>query len=220
MSLKALIVSFLLLNTTIYAQKPSNVLIQPYCKQVLVGQDNYIEIVAQQCKSISKNDVTATFQVYDKEIEPLEVKENNGRFTIKPPAIGEIILYITTDSGIVTKNLMSHYMTAVGYFGGKRANSHQKISAAEMKAQEGVYSIVEFCGYDANCKVMDFELLRISTNGKSFKNMNINGQFDEKSKKIIQQTLKGDIYVFRNIRYRCAGMPISEFLEDMTFDIE
>jgi GldM C-terminal domain len=220
MSLKALIVSFLLLNTAIYAQKPSQILIQTEYKQVIVGQDNRIEIVTQQCKPIGKNDVTATFQVYDKKTEPLEVKENNGRFTIKPPAIGEIILYITTDSGIVTKILMSHYMTAVGYFGGRRANSHQKIGAGEMKAQEGVDARVECCGYDAKCKVIDFELLRISTNGKSFKNMNMNGQFDEKSQKIIQQTQKSDIYVVRNIRYRCPGMPAPEFLEDMTFEIE
>ena len=53
-----------------------------------------------------------------------------------------------------------------------------------------------------------------------FRGSNTGGAFDATIRPIINRALPGDIYWFRNIRYRCPGSAQPGFAQDIAIEIE
>jgi hypothetical protein len=189
--------------------------------QYLIAKvDNTIRIVAQQKEPVSLSQLNATFQGYDSEKEPIEIIEGNGYFTINPDSIGIVEIYITIGDTVEIKTLRVNPIEAVGRLGRHRANSDTKIGGGEFKAQMGIIASVECCGFDARCNVLGFQTIRISNRNQIERKINKGGGFDEETREIIMKAESGDIYIFREIKYKCPGSEKPQRLDDMIFEIE
>lgn len=189
--------------------------------QYLIAKvNNPIRIVAQQEEPVSISQLSATFQRYDSEKETIEVVEGKGYFIINPDSIGTVKIHITVGDTVETKILRVKPIEAVGRLGRHKANSDTKIGVGEFKAQMGIIANIECCGFDARCNVLGFQTIRISNRNQVERRINKGGRFEEDTREIIIKAESGDIYIFRQIKYRCPGSERSQRLDDMIFEIE
>ncbi len=189
-------------------------------QHLIAKVDNYFRIVAQQNRPVAISQLSATFQEYNKEKEAIEISYRNGFFMINPKTIGVVEIKISIGDTVETKILRVNPIEAVGRLGRYKANSDTKIGVAEFKAQLGISANIECCGFDARCRVLGFKMIRISNRNQVEKRVNIGGKYDEQTKKIIMKAESGDIYVFRQIKYRCSGAGMTQRLDDMIFEIK
>lgn len=189
--------------------------------QYLIAKiDNPIRIIAQQKEPVSISQLTATFQGYDSEKEPIEIVEGKGYFIINPDSIGIVEIHVTVGDTVETKILRVKPIEAVGRLGIHKANSDTKIGVGEFKAQMGIIANIECCGFDAKCSVFGFQIIRISNRNQVERIINKGGRFEEETREIIMKAESGDIYIFRQIKYKCPGSEKSQRLDDMIFEIE
>lgn len=189
--------------------------------QYLIAKvDNPIRIVAQQNEPVSINQLNATFQGYDSEKEPIEILEGKGYFIINPDTIGIVEINIRIRDTIETKFLGVKPIEAVGRLGRYKANTDKKIGVGEFKPQTGIIANIECCGFDARCKVLGFQTIRISNRNQVERTINKGGRFEEGARGIIMKAESGDIFIFRQIKYKCPGSGESQRLDDMIFEIE
>jgi hypothetical protein len=187
---------------------------------LIVRIDNPIRIVAQQNQPVSINQLNATFQEYDSEKKPIEILEGKGYFIINPDTIGMVEINITIGDTIETKTLRVKPIEAVGRIGRFGANSDEKIGIGEFKAQMGIIANIECCGFDAKCQVLEFQTMRIAKSNQIERTVNKGGRFEEQTREIIMKAESGDIFIFRQIKYKCPGSGKSPRLEDMILEIE
>ena len=100
-----------------------------------------------------------------------------------------------------------------------KANAESNIPKGEFKAQMGIAAYVECCGFDARCKMISFEVIRIPANEISSRAINNGGKFEETTLKLIHQAEAGDLYIFRNIYYQCPSTE-KQRSEDMILEIQ
>ena len=194
------------------------------CNELIAGIDNYISILAMQDSSLSKEQISAFSIPIDEHIgedNPIELKveKEYGRYLIRPDSIGIVKFHIRLNTAIVFYNLRVKPLDAVCRLGGYKANSESKIPKAIFKAQKGIVAHVECCGFDARCKMLSYEVIRIPVNEISSKSYNLGGEFQETTSNLIRQAESGDLYIFRNIYYRCTT-PEKQRSEDMIVEIE
>jgi hypothetical protein len=182
--------------------------------------DNPIRFVEQQNESVSIHQLNATFQAYNSTKVPIEIVEGAGDFIIRPDTIGIVEINITIGDTVETKTLIVKPLEAVGRLGVYGANTDEKISIGAFKAQMGIIARVECCGFDAKCTVLGFQMLRISNRNQVERAVNKGGRFEEHAVKIIMKAGSGDIFIFRQIKYRCPASEKSQRLDDMIFEIE
>ena len=107
-----------------------------------------------------------------------------------------------------------------GYLGGAYGYVDKQIGIGEFKAQGGIAAVVLCCGFDAKCKVERFETIRINKENQAERNINEGPRFIGAVKEMILKAESGDIYIFRNIEYRCPGSQNLKRLDDMIFEIK
>jgi hypothetical protein len=129
-----------------------------------------------------------------------------------------LILSIKTEQGIVEKKLRCVALDAVTNFGGMKKSG--KMGSAMFKAQGGIVALIECCDIDARCDVIDYEILKFNARSMVFRGSNTGGAFDATIRPIINRALPGDVYWFRNIRYRCPGSAQPSFAQDIAIEIE
>ncbi|MCU0348558.1 MAG: hypothetical protein MUC59_16595, partial [Saprospiraceae bacterium] len=117
----------------------------------------------------------------------------------------------------VQKSILATPIPAVIYFGLSRGGS---LSAAKFKLQKGVYASVECCGFDAKCEVVDYSIIHITHDSRIERAFNKGGRLNEETNELIQVAEPGDIYWFRNIRYRCPGTREPQLAGDISIEIE
>lgn len=187
---------------------------------LIAGVDNLIRIVAQQNEPVSINQLNANFQVYNAEKVPIEIVGGNGYFIIRPDTIGIVEINIAIGDTIEIKALRVKPIEAVGRLSRYGANTDKKIGVGEFKAQMGIIASVECCGFDAKCQVLKFQTIRIGVNNEIERAVNKGAKFDQQTRGIIMKAVSGDIFIFRQIKYKCPGSGKPQRLDDMIFEIE
>lgn len=200
--------------------KPLKSIISIENQNLVVGIDNPIRIVAQQNEPVSINQLNAYFQVYNSKKVPIEIVEGNGYFVIRPDTIGTVEMNITIGDTIEIKTLRVRPIEAVGRLSMYGANTDEKIGVGEFKAQRGIMAVVECCGFDARCSVLEFQTIRISNQNQVERRINKGGRFEEATREVVLKAESGDIYIFRQIKYKCPGSEKPQRLDDMIFEIK
>ena len=194
------------------------------CNELIAGIDNYISISAMQDSSLSKEQISAFLIPINQHIDEynlveLNVEKEYGRYLITPDNIGIVKFHIRLNNAIEVYTVKVKPLNAVCRLGGYKANSESKIPKAIFKAQRGIVAHVECCGFDARCEVLSYDVVRIPVNEVSSKSYNLGGEFQEATSNLIKQAESGDLYIFRNIYYRCTT-PEKQRSEDMVIEIE
>lgn len=187
----------------------------------LIGLDNPLDIVYAQDEEITLKDITATFEHYEtKHKRKLDIYEHGGHFSIRPDSLGRVTISVETKDGVKQKVVHTKTLMAVGKLSRYKANHSGKISRGEFRAQMGIIAAVE--GYDiyARCATLAFDIIRISSDDKVSRAANTGARFIGEARALVSQAESGDVFVFRNIMYKCPGDDHEKRLDDMIFEIE
>lgn len=220
-----LLFSMALLSTVAYGQKAPKALISIKNEKLFVGMDNPVGIIAQQEEPVSIEQVKVFFYSYKAYVEKsspeeLAIYKRYEYFYVHPKETGLLEFRVEVDHEVDTIRRRVEPIQAVGRLSRHGANSDEKISAGEMKAQQGLWASLEDYTICANCIVVDYEVIRISANNMTEKAFNKGARFEGSAKLLIEKAQSGDIYIFRKIRYLCPGDKESKRLDDMIFDIK
>lgn len=189
--------------------------------RVFVGATNFFRVVAQQVGPVQLDQLSATLQTYGEEKEPplisLEIKQNGNMFTIHPKEIGVVNISIDLVDRTERYSFFTKQLDAIAQVGGK---SGGLIPAVVFKAQKGVYMIV--VGYDicVGCKVISYEIIRITSDHQAEIAENIGGNWEDAATKLISDAQPGDRYIFDKIVYLCPGNVKSQQAEAMSFEVD
>jgi|GEM_PF-7128266 len=152
---------------------------------------------------------------------PIEILVNDKTsFYIHNDQPGSIDFEIEYNDSIYVQTFRSYPIPVVGKLSRHRAKSDRKIGVSEMKVIPGILAQITGINLCGRCKIIDFELWRISKDGKSKMTTNVGGRFSKDAQRIIKETEGGDLYLFRKIFYKCSGDINPQQLEDMTFEIK
>lgn len=191
----------------------------------IIGIDNPLNVVYPQSLQIRHDDIAVEFQHFNsKNKYPLEIKEKNGRFYIRPDSLGRIKISVNTIDGIKEiKGIKTKYLTA--YFsllGSKNEYSMNEEIGLYVKDLEDSFKAQEFRksnGVNANpkdfsgiCIIDSFEIIRIDKFNGVTRVTNIGGKFIKASSELISKATSGDLFIFRRILYKCPGNILQNFL--------
>jgi hypothetical protein len=188
-------------------------------QHLLARVDNPLHIVVQQNEPVTLDQLSATLQVLGSEKLPLELVQGPGCFIINPHAVGIVEINITIGDTLETKSLIVKPLKAIGRLSTYRANTEDKIRAAEFKAQIGISATIECYGYFKRCNVKSFQVIRVSSENRVESAENVGAKFDGEAKEIIKKAESGDIFIFRQIKHQCFDSEKPERLDDMIFEI-
>ena len=194
------------------------------CNELIAGINNYISILALQDTFLSVDQISAYLitpnnYFYEKEPVKLEIEKEYGRFLVRPDSVGVVAFHIKLNNSIEIETISVKPLEAVCRISRYSANSESKITIAELKAQLGMIANVECCGFDAKCRMVEFEVIRIPTTKIPSRTLNTGGRFEEATLQLIHQAESGDLYLFRNIYYECPNSE-KQRSEDMILEIE
>lgn len=202
-----------------HAEKPDAAISLGECKRLYVGISNPVHIVAQQKEPVRRAQVSAEVEVYDSiRPFPVEVTGDNGEFIIKPKHIGRLTLKVQTQTGLYTKQYHVGPIKPVAAL--RMIQEHGTMKDEIFKVQKIIIPIIQCCGFDARCGILEFSLIKIGHDGTSIKVKNIGGKFNDHTKAIIQSARPGDIYWFRNIVCRCASNEEDTEATELSIEIE
>lgn len=189
------------------------------CNTLYVRIDNRIDIVAQQRKSIQRSQISAFMDIYDHEEKSYQtIRGKDGHFLLKPDTTGILTLIVKTASGNYEKKFHVRPIEAVVRFAGLKKSG--KMSPGMFKAQGGLIPVIECCGFDARCDMVEFEVLKINSKGIVFRGKNKGSAFDENIRPIINSAQVGDLYWFRTPLYRFPGSKEPQEGQDIAIEIE
>ena len=195
----------------------SRALISTKDKYFYVGIDNLFEVVAQQESPVSFEKISA-FQLNGSKSKPIEIRPLNKSYVVKPDTLGLIQINVDLGDKIERKVIRVRTLEVEGRLGKYSAYS-DKIGKRELNSPYGIIAWIACCNIDGKCKMIEYEIMRISNNNPIEKVINKGERFEEKSKKLLSKAQSADIYIFRKIKYRCPGTNHLQRLHDMVFEI-
>jgi hypothetical protein len=203
----------------------SQLAIIPENKVFYAGIDNPFRIVAAQAAFVEAAQVKVYFAPYDsvnfeEVFEPLALRGGPVWFNVNLPALGTLRISVAMKDTVYHQQFHVYPVTAVCRLGRYGADYKGKIKPAEFKLQKGILCIIECCGFDARCSILDYQVIRIS--GDKVQRCNNRGAaFGTETRALIDQASPGDVYIFRNISYRCPNSSTKPLVhQDLIFELE
>ena len=93
------------------------------------------------------------------------------------------------------------------------------MSPAEFRAQEGVLWALENFDFEAQCKILGFEMARVPKKDDAKIEKNSGGRFRGGAVTIKDAAKRGDTYFFSDIKAKCPGDIHGRELNPMVFKI-
>lgn len=210
------------LSSTSFAQfgKTPKALISTDETVLRTKMDNALRIVAQQENPVTIDQLSATFQKDGSDRVPIKIKQAIGYFTINPDTIGIVEINISIGDTIETKTLRVKAIDAEGYLGNFQANSDEKMGVGIFKSQGRITASVYCCGIQGYCNVLGYQIIRINKMNRVERIINRGDYFQENTRLLINKAEAGDIYIFRQIKYKCPGTDKPQRLDDMILELE
>ena len=218
--LKIIILLQFIMLGSINGQVEIKASIKFYYDQPTQGVDNYFQVIAQQTKPITLNQLLAIQINFEVDTTNIKIKRLDNGFYVNPNDYGELLIEINSGAILEVKKFLIKRITAVSRLGKFKSNDEEKVSVGEFKAQFGIVALVECCGFDAKCKVIDYEIIRVSNNEKTKFIQNSGENFARETRKLIDEAVSGNIYIFRKIKAQCPGKENIQRLEDILIEIE
>lgn len=196
-----------------------------YCelrnKDLLIGLDNYIQLINDKNENIEIERITAKFEDYETGLsQDIDLIKENGNFKIRVSKIGKINLHVKAKNCEVKRTLNVKPITATPRIGLYTSNENNKIKWSELQAHSGIIANIECCDIDGKCKVNGYQVFIIQPNSRVLKSINIGEKFTEETIGILKKAKSNDVILFRNIKYKCPGSEFDQRMPDMTLEIE
>ena len=199
-------------------KKPQVAVSTRECNYLYQGVDNPVTIVARQNQAVQANQITAEIDTYDSdEVFYAQVRGKNGEFLINPKQVGQLTLKVKTRDGVWQKKFHVRPIEPTAKIGNlNKGSMHDGV----FRAQGGIIPVLECCGFDARCNIVEYSIIKISKDGVVQRAKNIGGEFNDSNRPLIDSAQPGDIYWFRKILCRCPGNTTAHETADISIDIE
>lgn len=198
--LNILVLTFVLSNSLIYAQNPSNsqVAIELTNMNVFyVGMDNNIKIVVSDIES-SKIEIS---------IDNGSVSGQNGEYIVHPKISGTATITIKHDNKIIQKSTYrvknGLYTYPVLFTENKTFTSKESkfISKKDLNNVLGLKVEAQNSDYDINFKIIEFSI-SAKINDQLIDLMSHNDKFTEEQKKVFAAITKGSKIIIENVKVK------------------
>lgn len=215
------LLSFLLLGAIVNAQSEPELLVKTRGGHLVVGLDNWMQIEYPSGNPIQKEDIQLVFQHYSsKTTKELKLIEQGEYLFVKVDSIGKVLIKVQTVDGLKSTSIPVKTLTAVGRLSRFKANAEEKIGVGELKSQRGLIASIENYDISGSCSILEYQVLQINKNNLTRRVHNVGGQFQPATRGLINQAQSGDIFIFRNIKYKCPGYEKPKRLEDMILEVK
>lgn len=187
----------------------------------VVGFDNWLQIEDSSGKPVPKEAVSILLQPSStKTTQKLEIVEEEGAFLVQVDRVGKVIIEVQTKKGLQSTSFPAQALTAVAKISKYKANTEQKIKAAELKAQSGVIANIEHYNIYGTCTIDSYQVLQMANGRVVRRAYNVGGKFQAATRAIVRTAASGDVFIFKQIRYRCPGHEEAQKLEDIILEVE
>lgn len=147
------------------------------------------------------------------------VKESNGHYMVKPTKTGKTKIRVSGGGldPVVLEYRVKKIPDPVTLLGNRRGGG---ISAAEFRVHPGIRPKLENFDFDANCRIIGFELARVRKGKDVMIERNQGGAYVGQVKRMVESARSGDTYYFDKIKVKCPGDGNSRTLNGMIFNIQ
>jgi GldM C-terminal domain len=147
------------------------------------------------------------------------IQGDSGMFYINTDTVGLFELTVETKSGNESQILEAIPFPNISTELGNHTNG-SKLGVGEFRAQMGVRARIIGTDMEASCEVLGFQIIRISRENEAQRAINQGGSITKANRPIFDAATPGDIYWFRNIRYRCPGAETPQLATDFSIEIK
>lgn len=145
-------------------------------------------------------------------------RKGNGKYVAIPTTVGDA--KISVFGGGLERTVFDYRIKRIPdpvlYLGNKKGGN---VKLAEFKAQQGIIPLLENFDFNARCKIVEFELVRVPKNDDVRVIMNQGGGYGSEAKRLIDAAKIGDVYYFNRVKVKCPGDPHGRVLNGMIFNL-
>ncbi len=210
---------FFMLTSQIVAGQSKVVMVEFYHNHLYQGLDNVMFITAQQENPVDISQVFAYHWHYNQPSIPIEISGADGVFKIRVDTFKTIQVAVVVRGDTIVNSVKVMPITPWLYLGGFRLGQNETMSVEDMKSQSGLAARIMNLDIDARCRVLGYELIRITKAGHVFRVFNLGGQFSKESLEIVKKVESGDLFIFRKIKYRCPSGRVQN-MDDVSFEVK
>jgi hypothetical protein len=209
------------MSAGVSAQEGDRSMVSFHNDRVFVGIRNHFGVVAQQLGPVRLDQLSAVLLTYGEEEEPppisLKIQQDGNRFTIRPEQVGIVNFTIQLADRQERYSFHTKQLDTVARIGGKTGGL---VPAIVLKAQRGVYAIVEGYDYCGSCKIISYEIIRITSDHHAEFVVNQGSNWEPETAELISKAQSGDRYIFDKIVYRCPGNTENQLAETLSFELK
>ena len=150
----------------------------------------------------------------------IEVTRDEYGFKVHLDSVGRLYLYVSVEEGVDTLCTRIVPLPVVPAVGSFNSRIRRKESAVVFKCQRGVSIVDDNTPFNAKFACVSYDLIRVGVDGTSQRASNRGGEWGEETRKLISLAKPGDVYVFRNIRYRSPGIEKLQVAEPLIIELK
>lgn len=95
----------------------------------------------------------------------------------------------------------------------------QKVSLSEFKKNGGITIKTGCCDHKDGCTILGYNFLRARKNEDTIRVVNPGSTYNGDAKRLIESGIIGDIYIYKNLKYKCPDSDNYIKLDEIVFDL-
>ncbi len=147
-------------------------------------------------------------------------KKDDMNYNVRVTTPGETTITVSNADSVLQE--FKYWVKRIPYpvilLGGKYRSG--SIGNGTFKVQQGLWSMLEGCEYDATCEIVRFEVTRVGKKAEPVSLTNRGPRFSTEVQRLISQAEPGDAYFFDDIGVNCPGDDVEAAIPYMSFRIE
>jgi len=147
------------------------------------------------------------------------LKQSNGKYIVKPTRPGKTKIRVS--GGGLPATFFQYRIKRIPDPLAKLGNKPSgRMSVGEFQLYDRIDAHLDQFDFDAKCKVVGFEIIRVDKSGDGFVNKNSGNKYQDRSKRLVAAAKRGDQYYFEKIKAKCPGDQHSRTLNSLFFKIK
>ncbi|MCC6726088.1 MAG: hypothetical protein IT258_16395 [Saprospiraceae bacterium] len=196
-------------------------------KHIIAGMDFPLHIIASQTGPVLREQVSAKGDYYENYalddttllLANVTIEGDSGDFRIHVDKECKVEVQVKTNTGIAKKSFYAVSSPVIPSFGRFHGQCQSSVTNF-LDQKKGVVAYMHGYGLNGMCEVDGYSIVRITTDDQVERVTNKGAKINDANISLIEAATPGDIYWFRNIRYRCPGASGPQLGNDISIEIE
>ncbi len=147
------------------------------------------------------------------------IKVSNNKYMVKPNRPGKAKIKVSGGGLPITTfdYRVKRIPDPLAKLGNKLSGP---ISPGEFKIYNGIQAHLDQFDFDAKCKIIGYELIRVDKSGDGFVNKNQGDKYNPRTRRLVDAVKRGDKYYFEKVKAKCPGDNQSRNINSLFFKIK